>query len=382
MTANATSPRMRPIRVGLIGAGNWAVRGHLPVLSLLPEYEIAVIQSRRREAAEGAAARFKIPHVLETAEQVAEHPDVDLAVVLTTAPQHADGIRAAFAAGKDVCAEWPLSTSTALSKSLAELAQSSGKRDVVGLQRRLSATNRYVRDQIANGYVGNLRSVRMHVSMNRFQAKLPKALAWTVPPENSSSMMAIFAGHFLDALFAVVGQPANLTALAVNQFGEITIMETGEKIKTTNPDEVVVTGMLARGGMFTAHFEGGKRNGSGVQIDITGDEGDLRITNTAAFGDVGDDFIIKGAHGDNLPLEVLLVPDSYDWLPRSELPSAVLELANLYVAYARDISAGTRFAPTFADAVRMHTIIDLIEQSSKTGRRVDVEMNDTEGRYK
>jgi predicted dehydrogenase len=58
--------------------------------------------------------------------------------------------------------------------------------------------------------------------------------------------------------------------------------------------------------------------------------------------------------------------------PPSELPSAVLELANLYAAYARDISAGTRLAPTFADAVRMHAIIDLIEHSSKTGSRVDV----------
>jgi predicted dehydrogenase len=369
---NQTPSGMRPIRVGLIGAGNWAHHGHLRVLTLLPEYEIVAIQSRRREIAETAATRFNIPHVLDTAEQVARHPDVDLTIVLTTAPQHHAGVRAAFAAGKDVYSEWPLSNSTALSKSLVELAQNSGKRHVVGLQRRLSATNRYVRDQIANGYVGKLRSVRMHVSMNYFQANLPKALSWTAPPENFSSMMAIYAGHFLDALFAVVGQPANLTALTVNQFSEITIIETGEKIKTTNPDEVVVTGMLVSGGVFTAHLEGGKRNGSGVQIDITGDEGDLQITNTSAFGDVGDDYIIIGAHGDNLPLEALPVPDNYNWLPPSDLPSAVLELANLYVAYARDISAGTPLAPTFADAVRMHTIIDLIEHSSKTGSRVDV----------
>jgi len=369
---NQTPSGMRPIRVGLIGAGNWAHHGHLRVLTLLPEYEIVAIQSRRREIAEAAATRFNIPHVLDTAEQVARHPDVDLTIVLTTAPQHHAGVRAAFAAGKDVYSEWPLSNSTALSKSLVELAQNSGKRHVVGLQRRLSATNRYVRDQIANGYVGKLRSVRMHVSMNYFQANLPKALSWTAPPENFSSMMAIYAGHFLDALFAVVGQPANLTALTVNQFSEITIIETGEKIKTTNPDEVVVTGMLVSGGVFTAHLEGGKRNGSGVQIDITGDEGDLQITNTSAFGDVGDDYIIIGAHGDNLPLEALPVPDNYNWLPPSDLPSAVLELANLYVAYARDISAGTPLAPTFADAVRMHTIIDLIEHSSKTGSRVDV----------
>jgi hypothetical protein len=85
---------------------------------------------------------------------------------------------------------------------------------------------------------------------NFFQAKLPKALSWTAPPENFSSMMAIFAGHYLAALFAVVGQPADLPALTVNQFSEIMIIETGEKIKTTNPDEVVVTGTLVSGGVF------------------------------------------------------------------------------------------------------------------------------------
>jgi hypothetical protein len=48
---------------------------------------------------------------------------------------------------------------------------------------------------------------------------------------------------------------------------------------------------------------------------------------------------------------VLSVPESYNWLPPSELPSAVLELANLYAAYARDVSTGTHLAPTFADAI-------------------------------
>jgi predicted dehydrogenase len=184
MTVNATSSGKRPIRVGLIGAGNWAHHGHLPVLTLLPEYEIVAIQSRRREVAENVATLFKIAHVLETAEQVARHPDVDLAIVLTTAPQHEAGIRAALAAGKDVYSEWPLSTSTALSKGLVELAEKNRKRHIIGLQRRLSATNRFVSDQIANGYIGQLRSVRMHLSMNFFQAKLPKALSWTAPPEN------------------------------------------------------------------------------------------------------------------------------------------------------------------------------------------------------
>jgi len=110
-----SSSSSSPIRVGVIGVGNWAIRGHLPILRLLPDYEIVAVQSRRRDAAERAARLFDIPHILDTAEELANHPEIDLVLVLTTAPQHETGIRAALTAGKHVYSEWPLTTDTLLS---------------------------------------------------------------------------------------------------------------------------------------------------------------------------------------------------------------------------------------------------------------------------
>ena len=361
-----------PIRVGLIGVGNWALRGHLPVLKLLPEYRITAVQSRRREVAEQAARLFDIPHVLDSAEEVAAHPEVDLVLVLTTAPQHEAGIRAALAAGKHVYSEWPLTTDTGTSDRLMRLADAHGLRHAVGLQRRLMPVVRFTRDLIGKGYVGKLRSVRMHVSMNYFQARRSQALRWTAPPENFSSVMAIYGGHFLDMLFAMTGFPLSISGMAVNQFRQVTIAETGEVIPTTAPDQLVLTGLLPGDAVLSAHIEGGKRNGSGVQIDITGDRGDLRLTNRSAFGDVGDDYVLEGAHGDNLPLTVLAVPGDYDWLPASNLPSSVLELGNLFAALARDLQSGGQEAPSFADGVRMHRLMDGIVQSSAAGRQVAV----------
>src|ERR1700712_4964895 len=158
------------IRVGIIGAGNWARHGHLRVLDLLPQYEVVAVQARRREAATGAAALFRIPHVVDTVAELVALPDVDLVVVLNTAPQHAETVRAAIAAGKNVYCEWPLTVSSDVAEELAALAQAAGVRHFVGLQRRLAPHNRYLRDLIAENYVGKLRSVRMHVSMNYFQA--------------------------------------------------------------------------------------------------------------------------------------------------------------------------------------------------------------------
>ena len=126
---------------------------------------------------------------------------------------------------------------------------------------------------------------------------------------------------------------------------------------TTNPDQLVVAGTIG-GAVVSIHVEAGKRNGAGVLIDITGDEGDLRIQNTSAFGDVGDDYRIFGARGNAQPLVEMPVPASYDRVPESQLPSAVLELAELYSAYAGDVATGEHKAPTFEDAVLLHRFLN------------------------
>jgi len=213
-----------PIRVGIVGLGNWARHGHLRVLSLLPAYELSAIHSRRADAARAAATEYGIAHVVDSLEGLVDHPESSVGV-------------------------------------------------------------------------------------------------------------------------------------ALNQFKEITITETGERIPTTNPDQLVVAGSISAAAV-SIHVEAGKRNGAGVQIDITGDEGDLRILNTSAFGDVGDDYRIFGARGNAQPLTEMPVPSNYLHLPESPLPSAVLELAELYAAYAHDVATGGRTAPVFGDAVVLHRFLN------------------------
>jgi len=357
------------IRVGIIGVGNWANFGHLPVLDLLPEYEVVAVFARRRAAAEEAAARFKIRYVLDSAEELVRHPEVDLVLILSTAPQHAEHARLAIAAGKDVYTEWPLTTSTETSKALVAEAEAAGVRHIIGLQRRLAPTNRYLGDLLRDGFVGKLRSVRIHVSMNYFQARRSKALQWTVAPENFSNVIAIYAGHFLDALFAATGRPDRISAELINQFKAVTIVETGEVLQTTTPDQLVIAGTFGSGAVLSVHIEGGKRNNSGIQIDITGDQGDLRITNKSAFGDPVHDYVIEGIHGDDLPLERMPIPEPYRWLPPSGLPSSVLELASLYAAFVKDLQHGTHHAPSFADGVWMHQFLDAVDRSARSGNR-------------
>jgi predicted dehydrogenase len=296
------------IRGGIVGVGNWGRYGRIPVLQLLPNFEIVAVASRRKEYAEEIAQKFSIPHAFTDANELMTHPEVDLVIVLPPAPQHAAFVRAAIAAGKDVYCEWPLTTNIADTEA-------AGVRHVVGLQRRLGPSARYVRDLLAAGYVGKIRSVRMHVSMNYFQGRRSIDLAWTIPAENFSHILSIYGGHFMDMLFQVVGAPQTVSAVVENQFPTITLIETGETFPNTTPDQVLVIGTLANGAVFTIQIEGGKRNNSGLQIDITGMEGDLKVSNPLSFTNAEDNKV-EGVKGDGEPLRLLPIPASYQGLPQ------------------------------------------------------------------
>jgi predicted dehydrogenase len=155
----------------------------------------------------------------------------------------------------------------------------------------------------------------------------------------------------MDMLLQTVGWPESIQALAVNQFPKVTIIETGETMDTTNADEFVLTGTLPGNAIVTARFECGKRNSCGVQIDISGTEGDLRVTNTSAFGDIGDNYLVFGARGNKLAPEPMPVPSKYDVLPKAGLRSAVTEAAENFAALAMYVKepalhrhSATRFA--------------------------------------
>ncbi|KAA1009658.1 Gfo/Idh/MocA family oxidoreductase [Paraburkholderia panacisoli] len=357
------------IRVGVVGLGNWSEYGHLPSLKLLPEYELTAVYSRSPEKAAALVARHGFKYAAASLQELVSHPDVDLVLVLTPAFRHEEGIRAAIEAGKDVYCEWPLTPTTELSNELLALAGKAGVRTIVGLQRRLNPGYRYVRDLLEQGEIGEVRSVRLHVSVEYFQRERPASLYFTIPEKNFSSLLSIYGGHFLDALFTtMVGYPQSLSALTVNQFKEVTLVETGETFPHVSADQVVLAGTFANGAVLTVHIEAGKRNNFGMQLDVTGSKGDLKIWNTTSFGDAFNR--IEIARGDRQPLTGLTIPAEYEWLPPSELGASVLELANLYAAHARDVKTGSTLAPTFADAIRMHELIDQIAESNRTGQRV------------
>ncbi len=127
---------IKKIRVGLVGAGNWAAYGHIPSLKLLPDYELVAIHSRSQEKADALAAQHGFKYALTSVQALVEHPEVDFVLVLNPAPSHAATVRAAIAAGKDVYSEWPLTPSKAVSAELIALGEPAGVPQLIRPQPR------------------------------------------------------------------------------------------------------------------------------------------------------------------------------------------------------------------------------------------------------
>ena len=365
--------KQNTIRVGLVGVGNWAQYGHIPALNLLPEYKIVAVSSRNLERAHEVARIFDIPHAYGEAQQLVSDTEVDLVVVLPPAPEHAAIAKAAILAGKDVYCEWPLTTNTTDSEELLLLAEQNAVKYVVGLQRTVGASSLYLSDLLTTGYIGQLRSVRMHVSMAGFGPVRSASLDWTIPTKNFSHVLSIYGGHFMDMLFHAVGPPSTISALVRTQFSKLTNSE-GKSSRNGTPDAVMVMGTLSEGALFQVQIEGGKCNQIGLQIDITGTEGDLQVTNERAFVTKHHD-LIRGAQGENGSWNDLPAPERFFLTPSADIDASVHDLAQLYSTFARDRLIGTKTTRDFKDALAMHRLIDAIYEASSSGTAIVVKEN-------
>jgi len=119
----------------------------------------------------------------------------------------------------------------------------------------------------------------------------------------------------------------------------------------------MVIGMLTGGALFPIQLEGDQKHRTGLQIDITGTEGVLRITNARGFENKDDNSVAIMRNGVEI-FEKLPVPVEYAFLPVSHLDASSQNFAYFYAAYARDKATGSNDATTFEDALRQHQLID------------------------
>ena len=360
------------IRLGFVGANvnsTWAGQSHFPALLASPDVEFTAVCTTRPESAEEARQAFGAKLAFHDFREMAASPEIDAVAVVVRVPSHYEPTKAAIEAGKHVLTEWPLGRTTAEAVDLADLARAKGVQTAVGLQSRVSPALLYVKELIDGGYVGEVLSCHV-TTMRDGRLERHSSGTWQRDPSAGANSLTIATGHVIDALRFVVGDFARVACMVSTQMPQWYETDTQRYVDVTSPDNVRVSGQLARGAAASVHVGAVPWAGSGFRMEIFGREGTL-ITTGSVSSQRGEMLRVQGAQGTH-ELQDLTLPQRFVYVPDDFPKGDPFNVGQLYARFAEAIRTGQNRLPTFDTAVDLHRFLDTIKQASDTGQELPV----------
>lgn len=145
------------LRVGIIGAGRWSKRAHMPGWVRSDLCDLVVICDRDEELAREAAEQFGVSEVMTDAEAMIRRDDLDVIDVCTRdehGESHEPLTALAIECGKHVLVEKPVAGDFHRVRELSDLAKAKGLKTKVGLTFRYAPAVQYMFDLVREGKIG------------------------------------------------------------------------------------------------------------------------------------------------------------------------------------------------------------------------------------
>ncbi|HEX8991469.1 MAG TPA: bi-domain-containing oxidoreductase [Anaerolineales bacterium] len=231
----------RGVRLGVIGAGNFANATLLPAIQKVRDIELIGIASTGGLHAQHAGRKFGFAYAASSADEIIADPKVNTVAILTRHDTHAALVVQALRSGKNVFVEKPLAiTPDGLSAILKQLTQAGNGLLTVGFNRRFAPLARRLHEFYA------ARTEPMHIHYRVNAGNLP-ANHWTQDPRTGGGRIIGEACHFVDFLTFLAGaSPVCVSAHALPDNGKY--REDNVSMTFTFPDgSIGVIDYLANG---------------------------------------------------------------------------------------------------------------------------------------
>ncbi len=113
----------RPLRIGLLGAGTFMRKAHIPSIQSLPDHlRVAAVCSRSAQTGREVAGLFETPVTVYTSlDEMLADDGIDAVDIALPIPLLPDAVRQCLSAGKHVISEKPIAPTCAEAKALIEL---------------------------------------------------------------------------------------------------------------------------------------------------------------------------------------------------------------------------------------------------------------------
>jgi predicted dehydrogenase len=202
---------MKPIKVGIVGAGANTIARHIPGLQAIEGCEIVSVANRSRASSERVAAQFGIPTIYESWHDLVRAADTDAIMIGTWPNMHCRVTLAALAAGKHVLCEARMAMNAAEARAMRDAAR--GHPDLVAqvvpspFTLRVDST---VKRLLAEGYLGELLAVRVRDGGAFLNRESP--LHWRQDADLSGvNIMSL--GIWYEAIMRWVGDATRVAAM-------------------------------------------------------------------------------------------------------------------------------------------------------------------------
>jgi predicted dehydrogenase len=230
--------RENEVRVGVIGAGNYARLMLLPTLKGMQEVQLVGVSTSRGLNAWDAARRFGFEFAASDSAQILDDDRIDLVVIATRHDSHAALAEAALRAGKHVFVEKPLATNEEDLRAVVAAAERSQRHLMVGFNRRFAPLIQRTRQKLD----GSPQPLAM---LYRINAGAVPPSHWTRDGEEGGGRIVGEVCHFVDLLqYLCASAPISLTADSLS----------GETGSIPPEDVLTITIRFAGGSIGTIHY--------------------------------------------------------------------------------------------------------------------------------
>ena len=188
----ATPAAPAALRIGFIGAGNYASTMLLPHLGSRDDVHLAAVATRTALSAANAQRKFGFEEAYGDHRAVLDDPTIDAVFLVTRHRSHAQLVCEALRAGKAVFVEKPLAiTPDQLREVIETVAETGNDRLAVGFNRRFAPLLNALRAEV--GPVGSGGMLRYLVNAGTLDAG-----SWYLDTDSEGTRFVGEGGHFID----------------------------------------------------------------------------------------------------------------------------------------------------------------------------------------
>jgi predicted dehydrogenase len=362
------------LRVGVVGAGRWAVRSHLPGWQRDPRCEVVAIADTNPDALAAAGKEFGVARLSADYRDLVADPDIDVIDVVTGDAAHFEVSWAALEAGKHVLCEKPVAHEYRQVIAAADLAESKGLKTKLGFTFRYAPATMYAAELIAEGFVGEPYLLNAYEQNSQWlDPTTPlRQTRDTDPDVIAVSSIEGYGAPVIDIMHWWLDAPLRSVVGTMRNFvPERVVRETGEMTRMNIDD----------GDMWIAEFSGGRLasvqssyvtvgNYPGIEVRIYGSRGAiiLRLVEEAGICQT-----IRTATKDSVEFVEREIPARF--FPdggTSREPWPLLFYSNLVSDFATEILAGDATNQgDFRQGALVQQTINAFERAHRTRAWVD-----------